>query len=192
MFDLRNPTVLPAAGRLRLALAGILSLLFHVLALGAGHWLAERRPSHAAETPALLQATLMQPPPEPAPALIAPDSPEPAAPPTTAAPKPPPPPRPPRATAAKATMAGEVARAASQQIAEHLFYPPEAIAHGLEGEAQVMLFLDAAGNAVAARLERSSGHAILDDAAVHAARAVRSLPDAAPREVLLPVRFRLR
>ncbi|OHC69007.1 MAG: hypothetical protein A2045_14225 [Rhodocyclales bacterium GWA2_65_20] len=89
-------------------------------------------------------------------------------------------------------MTTAVTQAASRQIAKHLFYPPEAIARGLEGEAQIMLFLDEAGNAIAARLERSSGHAILDEAAVIAARSVRSLPDVAPREVLLPVRFRLR
>ena len=55
-----------------------------------------------------------------------------------------------------------------------------------------MLFLDPAGNVIAARLESSSGHALLDDAAVRAARGLRSLPDSAPREALLPVRFRLR
>ena len=56
----------------------------------------------------------------------------------------------------------------------------------------VLLFLDASGNAIAARLEASSGHALLDDAAVRAARTLRALPDSAPREALLPVRFRLR
>ena len=56
----------------------------------------------------------------------------------------------------------------------------------------VLLFLDNAGNAIAARLEATSGHAILDDAAVRAARQLRALPDSAPREALLPVRFRLR
>ena len=56
----------------------------------------------------------------------------------------------------------------------------------------MLLFLDASGNAIAARLEASSGHALLDDAAVRAARTLRSLPDSAPREVLFPVRFRLR
>ena len=79
-----------------------------------------------------------------------------------------------------------------QQLARELFYPPAAIERGLEGEALVLLFLDASGNAIAARLESSSGHALLDDAAVKAARTLRSLPDTAPREALLPVRFRLR
>lgn len=82
--------------------------------------------------------------------------------------------------------------AATRQIARALLYPPEAVARGIEGEAVVMLFLDETGNAIAARLERSSGHAILDNAAVAAARQVRALPDGAAREIVLPVRFRLR
>ncbi len=89
-------------------------------------------------------------------------------------------------------LAGDAARRAGEQIARRLLYPPEAIARGLEGEALVLLFLDEAGNAIAARIEASSGHAILDEAAVRAARTLRSLPSGAPREAVLPVRFRLR
>jgi len=92
----------------------------------------------------------------------------------------------------RSALAGEAARQANTQMARELLYPPEAIARGLEGEALVMLFLDASGNAVAARLEASSGHALLDDAAVRAARTLRALPAGTPREALLPVRFRLR
>jgi protein TonB len=91
-----------------------------------------------------------------------------------------------------AALVGEAARQANAQMARELLYPPEAIARGLEGQALVLLFLDASGNAIAARLEASSGHALLDDAAVRAARTLRALPDSAPREALLPVRFRLR
>ena len=91
-----------------------------------------------------------------------------------------------------ATLVGESAQQANAQMARELFYPPEAIARGLEGEALVLLFLDASGNVIAARLEASSGHALLDNAAVHAARTLRGLPESAPREALLPVRFRLR
>ena len=81
---------------------------------------------------------------------------------------------------------------AAAQLARDLPYPPEAIERGLQGEALVLLFLDAAGNAIAARIEASSGHALLDDAALRAARTLRALPASAPREALLPVRFRLR
>lgn len=71
-------------------------------------------------------------------------------------------------------------------------YPLEAVARGLEGDVMVRVVLDDNGNVIASRLEASSGHALLDDAAVQAARALRGLPDGMPREVLLPVRFRLR
>ena len=89
-------------------------------------------------------------------------------------------------------LGGEAARQAYQQISRALLYPREAIEQGIEGEATVLLFLDESGNAIAARLETSSGHALLDEAALRAARSLRSLPAGAPREALLPVRFRLR
>ena len=87
---------------------------------------------------------------------------------------------------------GEAALRLMEQLGRELPYPPEAIERGLQGEALVLLFLDASGNAIAARLESSSGHALLDEAALRAARSLRSLPDSAPREALFPVRFRLR
>ncbi len=89
-------------------------------------------------------------------------------------------------------LTGEAALKAAEQMARELPYPAEAIERGLEGEALVLLFLDRGGNVIAARLESGSGHAILDEAALRAARQLHSLPDSAPREALLPVRFRLR
>ena len=106
----------------------------------------------------------------------------------------------PSATAASVTrprgfvarqLQGEMAVKATEQVARELYYPPEAIERGLQGDALVLLFLDDSGKVIAARLEASSGHALLDDAAVRAARSLRALPGA-PRETLLPVRFRLR
>lgn len=72
------------------------------------------------------------------------------------------------------------------------FYPAAAIAQGLEGEALVLLIIDENGQVSAARLEQSSGHRLLDDAALRAVRSLRSLPADAPRDTLLPVRFRLK
>jgi periplasmic protein TonB len=89
-------------------------------------------------------------------------------------------------------LTGEAALKAAEQLARELPYPPEAVERGLQGEALVLLFLDPSGNVIAARLESSSGHAVLDEAALRAARQLRTLPDSAPREALLPVRFRLR
>lgn len=80
---------------------------------------------------------------------------------------------------------------AAQQRAG-LFYPPAAIRQGLEGEALVLLLIDTQGTVVAARIETSSGHALLDEAALQAVRRLRTLPADAPQETLLPVRFRLR
>jgi len=55
----------------------------------------------------------------------------------------------------------------------------------------LLLFLDANGNVQAARVERSSGQPLLDQAAVGAARQLKALPEGAPREAILPVRFKL-
>jgi protein TonB len=136
------------------------------------------------------------PKPEPVPRLQLPPEPE-----RNAIATPPKPALKPRPTIAETRVAppdspqrlsGQAARVALEQLARDLPYPAEAIERGLQGEALVLIFLDAAGNAIAARLETSSGHAILDEAAVRAARQLRALPDSAPREALLPVRFRLR
>ena len=56
----------------------------------------------------------------------------------------------------------------------------------------MLIIIDESGRVTAARVEQGSGHRILDDAALRAVRSLRSLPADAPREALLPVRFRLR
>ena len=88
----------------------------------------------------------------------------------------------------------------TQAVREHLkkldsagqFYPADAIARGLEGEVHVLIIIDEAGKVSAARVEQGSGHPLLDDAALRAVRSLQSLPADAPRQVVLPVRFRLR
>jgi protein TonB len=88
----------------------------------------------------------------------------------------------------------------TQAVREHLkkldkagqFYPAEAITRGLEGEVLVLLIIDESGKVSAARVEQGSGQPILDDAALRAVRSLQSLPADAPRQVVLPVRFRLR
>jgi periplasmic protein TonB len=122
--------------------------------------------------------------------LTLPEQPKPA----TTPPKPPPP-RPEQRE--KPPVA---AKTWTQAIRQHLkklddsgqFYPEEAIARGLEGEVLVLMVIDENGQVTASRVEQSSGHRILDDAALRAVRSLRSLPADAPREALLPVRFRLR
>jgi protein TonB len=133
---------------------------------------------------------------QPLPRLTLPEPQRAVTPPAPAPARPRPPAKPERPplqlAAAPRPLSGEAAAKAAEQLARDLPYPAEAIERGLQGEALVLLFLDGEGNAIAARLERSSGHAILDEAALRAARRLRALPASAPREALMPVRFRLR
>lgn len=124
--------------------------------------------------------------------LMLPEPPKPA---NTEAPRRPPKPEkiaPAKSPSARTEWTAEVRKQLKDLDRQGKFYPEEARARGLEGEALVLLVLDEAGNAVAARVEESSGHRILDDAALRAVKTLKSLPADAPRETLLPVRFRLR
>jgi protein TonB len=173
--------------RLLLALAA--SLLLHILPLAA-HLI--QTPPPAPKVPPI-EATLRPPPPAPLlppPPLTLPDQPK-----TSATPPKPPAPRPEQREKPSAA-----AKTWTQAIRQHLkklddsgqFYPEEAIARGLEGEVLVLIIIDESGQVTASRVEQGSGHRILDDAALRAVRSLRSLPADAPREALLPVRFRLR
>lgn len=166
-----------------------LSLVLHAAVIAGGAQVLAPIPRGALPAKAELTVWLREPPVE----LIAPVHPRPRL------LRPPDPSRHASAVAAlvqKAAptvwLAGEAAASAAEQLQRELPYPPEAIARGLQGEVLVLLFLDAAGSVIAARIEASSGHALLDEAAVRAARSLRALPASAPREALLPVRFRLR
>ena len=156
-------------------------------------------PAHRAPPPKPpLTATLRPPPPAPEkaplpppPPLTLPEQPKPA----PAAETPPPEKkRIPRETPPKKvkTWTQAVSQHLNKLNASGLFYPQEAIAQGLEGEVLVLIIINESGRVTAARVEESSGHKILDDAALKAVRSLRSLPADAPREALLPVRFRLR
>lgn len=87
-----------------------------------------------------------------------------------------------------------------QQVREHLqrldqqgaLYPLPSIQAGEQGDAQVLIILDESGNVVAARIEQSSRFPRLDEAALRAVRSLHALPNDAPREAIIPVRFRLR
>ena len=162
-----------------------LSLVLHAAIISGGAQILAPTPRSALPANAELKVRLREPTVElevPARLLLPPGSPRNAS--AAAAPVPKPMP--------VVRLGGEAAASAAEQLQRELPYPPEAIERGLQGEALVLLFLDASGNAIAARIESSSGHTILDEAALRAVRSLRSLPDSAPREVLLPVRFRLR
>ena len=98
---------------------------------------------------------------------------------------------PPRPAAAPRRLQGRSLRRAQAALSEHLFYPPEAVARGLEGEVILLLTLTESGQLAAAAIARGSGHALLDQAALDAARHIGALPGN-PRQTLFPVTFRLR
>jgi protein TonB len=75
-------------------------------------------------------------------------------------------------------------------LAKEEFYPREAIERGIEGGVIVLLTLTATGSVANAEVATSSGHAILDAAALAAVRRISGLP-VTQRQVLLPVQFRL-
>lgn len=85
----------------------------------------------------------------------------------------------------------EPEQAARQKLAEHRFYPPEAIARGLQGEVRLLLILSPAGDVLEARIASSSGHPLLDRAATEAAYALQRLSADGARELILPVIFKL-
>ena len=89
-----------------------------------------------------------------------------------------------------ARVAGAASR--TQRIDSVLrFYPQDAIRQGLEGEAIVLLRISDVGEVLAAEIAKSSGHALLDEAALRAVRATTRFPPG-PREILFPVSFALR
>lgn len=185
------PAIAPGASRrsfrpsARFAFALLASLLSHG-ALLAGHALwhlppprpkvleVDLRPVEMPPAEPLLKNTIEAEPAEEKPAPP-PPKPEPAAP----------------QTKPVKHLANPIA-AAQRKIAQHVYYPPEAVAAGLEGEVRLLLTLDASGRIVDADVAASSGHAVLDKAAVRAAWAMGNLEGADKRELILPVVFRLR
>lgn len=87
-------------------------------------------------------------------------------------------------------LPGASLRRAQAMLSKHLFYPPPAVAQGLEGEVVLLLTLDTTGQIRAVDIAKSSGHVLLDEAALDAASHIGSLPGN-PRQTLLPVTFRL-
>jgi protein TonB len=173
--------------RLRLALAVALSLSLHLLP-----FINPQPPESAQKTASTPIEAQLRPPlplPEQAALSLPKEEPRPAIP-ATPAPSKPKFARP--GAQPTASWQTEVRRQLKNQHERGLFYPAEAIVQGLEGEALVLLILNSNGQVSAARIEESSGHRQLDAAALRAVRALHGIPADAPRETLLPVRFRLK
>ena len=155
----------------RLIIAFALSFALHAALLTPG---LLKRLAAAPPRPAL-QAVLRlppMPPPEPEPLLKNTFEHEETA-------KIEPPPKPPKPTKAQATPKAVVQRdmrAAQKKLEKYIFYPEKAVQQGLEGTVRVLVVLDAGGNVEDVRLIASSGHAILDNAAIKGFYAIGRLP----------------
>jgi protein TonB len=91
------------------------------------------------------------------------------------------------------TASRDALATAQRKISKLIYYPPEAVAAGLEGEVRLLISLDpATGRILDVDIAATSGHAVLDKAATRAAWAMGSLEGADKKEMILPVMFRLR
>ncbi len=87
--------------------------------------------------------------------------------------------------------AKQAVKAAQKKLSQHLYYPPEAVRLGIEGEVRLLVTLAADGRIADVVVAASSGHPILDHAAVKAVYAMGALGGTEVRELILPVIFRL-
>lgn len=84
-----------------------------------------------------------------------------------------------------------------EALARHFHYPLTARRKGLEGEVKVSLRIEPDGELTHIRVQQSSGHAVLDEAAVGTLNKVGRLPQAVPWlggayfDLTLPVQYRL-
>ena len=89
-------------------------------------------------------------------------------------------------------------RRVGRAVRKDFKYPRAAIRAGMEGRAVVSITIDAEGRVINAKLSRSSGYTILDQAAVEAARSIAKVPKApealewSQRRVKIPFKFQLR
>ena len=109
--------------------------------------------------------------------------------PPAAPPKPTPTPR--AAPKAPAKSAVREVQSAQRKLSKQLFYPPEAVARGIEGDVWLILKLGDDGEIVDVGIAQSSGHAILDNAAIRAAYAMGKQTGTSSRELIVPAYFRL-
>ena len=69
-------------------------------------------------------------------------------------------------------------------------YPTDEYGRHLTGSGVVLMEVDTeTGQVISARMEKSTGHKILDDAAIEAFRKWRFMPRRTPKEVRAPIAF---
>lgn len=107
-------------------------------------------------------------------------------------PKPAPKATPPTTPPAKPkTAAKREIQIAQKKLSKFQFYPTEAVARGIEGEVRLIVKLSADGAVENVSIAASSGHPLLDNAAIKAAYAMGALTGVSSRELILPVIFQL-
>jgi periplasmic protein TonB len=157
-----------------------LSVFLHLAAFGTGDLLCRMQEKRVRPPLARLDATLRLPAPEMAPQALLKD--------TIAAAEQ----QPRHPVKDKPARQGMRAAAKAQKkLAEHVYYPEAAVAAGIEGDVRLLLTLDDRGRIKEVQIADSSGYPILDRAAVRAAYAMGTVPEADGRELILPVTFRL-
>ena len=97
---------------------------------------------------------------------------------------------PPKQATARIAARSE-AQKMQRKLSKHLYYPPEAVARGIEGDVWLLLKLSPDGEIVDVRIATSSGHPLLDNAAIRAAYAMGRQSGATARELIVPAYFRL-
>ena len=79
-----------------------------------------------------------------------------------------------------------------ERVSDRVFYPPEAVANGWEGETVLLVEMDRRGTIQRVSVASSSGYAVLDEAAIRALSGRRSLgPGLQEKAVLFPISFKL-
>lgn len=162
----------------------LLSLIAHLALLFAMTWRSDAPAPSPLKAP--IKATLRDTPV----ALSTLSDTKTSAPKNSATPNPTPLPLPRATPSVPKHLQGASLRRAQAMLSKHLFYPPLAVTQGLEGEVVLLLALDAGGQIRSLAIAKSSGHALLDDAALDAVRHIGALPGNPP-QTLLPVTFRL-
>lgn len=100
-------------------------------------------------------------------------------------------PPPPVRQAKPANAARRDVQLAQKKLSKTQFYPLQAVAQGIEGDVRLILKLSVDGSVDDVGIAASSGHPILDNAAIKAAYAMGKLTGVSSRELILPVIFRL-
>ena len=171
---------------LRLVCALCISLAFHGLLFYAGQrWLVLAAP--ASPLPPVLYARLELPPEPEADTLPLKNTmkeeptPEPADKPRRSG----------RDSAALPRASPPAAEPAPEDASLDLLYPPEALALGLEGEPVLLVEVDEASRIIGVSIGSSSGHPILDQAALKKVWALGRLEGHRSKTLLFPVKFKL-